>query len=366
MNLYELFSEGELAAQIEARMIKATPHPTASLRILNYTQIAQFTPQLWTHVTDKCRGLIVNDYDEIVARPFEKFWNLNDARHPETLYANLPTASPVLTRKMDGSLGIGYQVNGEWGVATRGSFASEQAVWASKWLRSHSATEWPKGYTPLFEIIFPENQIVVRYDYEGLVLLSLVNITTGEEMSRAETATCASVNGLRLVEEFDRPLEDCAREDEPNEEGYVAAWSRLGATPLRVKIKYATYCRLHKLLTQTNAVTIWEMLRDGLSINELTSDVPAEFREWIDGLEKRFRAEYTTIRDGATEALNAYEGEKNIANAADKKAFALYALTKGQLTPILFAMADGKRYEPIIWKMIRPRGDEKTFKIDES
>ena len=47
-----------------------------------------------------------------------------------------------------------------------------------------------------------------------------------------------------------------------------------------------------------------------------------------------------------------------------RKQFALYAVAKPPLTPVLFAMLDGKDYAPIIWKMVRPRGDEKTFKVD--
>ena len=108
-------------------MVRATPHPGAALTIYNYTKVAQFTPELWNHVTDLCRGLIVDAERNLVARGFEKFWNLDDARHPETLMANLPTTPPVLTRKMDGSLGIGYALAGKWYVATRGSFDSEQA-----------------------------------------------------------------------------------------------------------------------------------------------------------------------------------------------------------------------------------------------
>jgi hypothetical protein len=30
----------------------------------------------------------------------------------------------------------------------------------------------------------------------------------------------------------------------------------------------------------------------------------------------------------------------------------------------MFAVLDGKNYASIIWKMIRPRGDKKTFKAD--
>lgn len=366
MKLWDLINEDELNAQIEAKMVKATPHPSGKLFIYNYTQMASFTPELWNHVTDKCRGLIVDiESGDIVARPFEKFWNLGDTRKPWTLMENLPSAPPTLTRKMDGSLGVFHWSDGLPSIATRGSFASEQAIWATKWIREHAVNNWPDGFTPLFEIVFPENQIVVRYDYSGCVLLAMVDIETGEEMSYGELSFWAEENRVRVVEKFDKPMAVCVEEDIANEEGYVALWERPGTTPLRVKIKYSGYCRLHKLLTQTNAVTVWEMLRDGLDVTTLTEDVPAEFRAWIDGVEKRLRDEFKAIEDGALAAMLAYPGEKNISDKETKKAFAIYVTSRHpKVAPIMFAMVEGKKYAPIIWKQIRPRGDEKSFVVD--
>ena len=368
MHLTAMFSEAELQAQMDAGMMKATPHPDGGLTILNYTKRAQFTPELWNHVTDKCRGLIIDGAGNVVARPFEKFWNLNDLHHPETLMENLPATPPMLTRKMDGSLGIGYVWDGKWQVATRGSFTSDQAVWATEWLERNSPSLWPEGWTPLFEIVYPDNQVVVRYETSGLVLLTLVRIETGEEVTYAELLEHGERNRIPVVEIFDRPLAECVVEDVRNEEGYVAAWPRPGRTPLRAKIKYANYVRLHRLLTMTNAVTVWEMLRDGLDIAELTTDVPDEFRAWIDSMIARFRGEYAAIEDAAKAAMEAYPGEKIGVDAEQKKAFALYVLERHkELAPILFAMIGGKKYDAIVWKMIRPRGDEeKTFKVDES
>ncbi len=367
MHLTQLFSAADLQAQLDALMVKATPHPSGKLTILNYTKRAQYTPELWNHVTDKCRGLIVDNENTVIARPFEKFWNLDDPRHPETLSANLPTTPPLLTRKLDGSLGIGYQLDGKWYVATRGAFMSEQAQWASDWLARNSLSNWPAGFTPLFEIVYPENQIVVKYDFSGLVLLSLVEIETGEEVPYADLLQHGERNRIPVVESFDRPLADSAKEDTANEEGYVAAWARPGTRPLRVKIKYETYVRLHRLLTGTNAVTVWEMLRDNLDIAALTTDVPADFRAWIDAMEKRFRDGFAAIENRARAAMDAYRGEKNITTPEQKKDFALYVMGNHQpISGVLFAMIAGKNYAPLIWKMIRPRGDEeKTFKVDE-
>jgi RNA ligase len=309
---------------------------------------------------------LIFDLDgNIVARGFRKFWNYFDLRHPETLPENFPVEPPTITRKMDGSLGVLYLFDSKWYVSTRGSFMSEQAVWASKWLAKNCLNAWPTGYTPLTEIVYPENQIVVKYDFSGLVLLALVNIETGEEMDYSGLCTCGLINGIHVVESFDKPLSVCVAEDDPNEEGYVAAWPRPGTTPLRVKIKYATYVTLHRLLTQTNAVTVWEMLRDGLDLTTLTQDVPTEFKGWIAGLEARFVGEFHSIETEAWKIYNAYAGEKDAADPAKKKAFALYATAqKPSVTPILFAMLCGKQYAPIIWKQIRPRGDERPFKAD--
>jgi RNA ligase len=366
VHLTALFSEDELAAQIDALMVKATPDPTGRLTILNYTKRAPYSPELWNHVTDKCRGLIVDADGNVVARPFEKFWNLNDPHHPETLMENLPPQPPVLTRKLDGSLGIGYTLDGKWRVATRGSFISDQALWASSWLQANSRSEWPQGWTPLFEIVYPENQIVVRYGFEGLVLLAMVRIETGEEASYAELLEHGARNGVTVVESFDRPLAEAIAEDVRNEEGYVATWARPGTTPLRCKIKYSNYVRLHRLLTGTNAVTVWEMLRDRLDVAELTTDVPDEFRAWIDAMLQRFTSGFQAIETAAAKAMESYTGGREFKDAEQKKAFALWVLKQHtELAPVLFAMSNGKSYDGIIWKMLRPRGDEPTYKSVE-
>jgi len=104
-----------------------------------------------------------------------------------------------------------------------------------------------------------------------------------------------------------------------------------------------------------------------LDVAELTTDVPEEFRGWIDSLVRRFRGAFDAIEGAARVAMDGYAGEKNIVDAEQKKAFALYVLERHkELSAILFAMIGGKRYDAMVWKMIRPRGDEeKTFRVDE-
>lgn len=362
----DVVDRNEVARQIESGMLKAQVHPLAPLTILNYTQMAPWKPELWNETTDRCRGLIYNhETGELVARPFVKFWNYGDTRHPETMSENFPAEPPLITRKMDGSLGIVYRnpANGLVEVATRGSFTSEQAVWATAWLR----TNWtfPQNamflsqWTLLVEIVYPANQIVVRYGWSGLTPLAAVNKVTGEEMQYEQLQSLFG----NVVERFDKPLSLLRTEDTPNEEGYVVSWSRPGTHPLRVKIKFETYCRLHKLLTQTNAITVWEMLRDGKDVAELTKDVPAEYAEWIGGVITKLNTEHKDIYTESARLM--LYGPAGTSDKEERKLFAEWAKAMGRYTPLLFGILDGKDVRPMIWKMIRPHGNDRTFKVAE-
>jgi RNA ligase len=316
----------------------------------------------------QCRGLIFHaDTLEVVARPWRKFWNLNDARFPETLPENLPANLPIVTRKLDGSLGISYMLEGRQYIATRGSFISEQATWATEWIRcNHPEIAIPEGWTALLEIVYDLNRIVVRYEWEGLVCLGLVKISTGEEMPLEEARGWAAEQGIRYVDVFDKRLDTLSTEDDENEEGYVATWLREHRPPLKVKIKFSTYTRIHKILTGTSVVGVWELLRDGKSLKPLKTGVPDEFCVWLEGLEARLWREYRDLETRAIEAFRAYPGAvDNPKDSEQRKQFAAHAVRQQPLTPLLFTLLDEGDVGPMIWKMIRPRGDEGTFKKDE-
>jgi RNA ligase len=194
-------------------------------------------------------------------------------------------------------------------------------------------------------------------------LLAGVNIETGEEMTREVLEQLDKRNNFRLVDKFDKSIDACVSEDIENEEGYVVAWHRPGTWPLRVKVKMETYCRLHRLLTQTNPVTVWEMLRKGIDLTTVTADVPADFVAWINVVEAQLVSAYKTLENAALAAMLEYKGEKIITAPDQRKVFALYAVSMGIVTPILFSMLDRKDYSPIIWKMIKPKATD-TFKVD--
>src|SRR5208337_1932600 len=242
-------------------VVRRQTHPRYfELAIYNYTERAQFD-RIWDDVTNVCRGLIVAHGEVVVARGFNKFHNLNTEYAPETMEDNLH-GLPLVTAKLDGSLGILYNWDGQWWIATRGSFDSEQARWATKWLRQHSA--WLESqelgrYTPVFEIIYGANRIVVDYDYEALVLLALINNRTGLEVPRDLLDEFGETCQFPVVKRFDKTLAECAAEDNLNEEGYVLTYPN----GVKVKVKFAEYVRLHRILTGLNPKGIWELLANG-------------------------------------------------------------------------------------------------------
>lgn len=101
--------------------IKREQHPSADLRILNYTVKTQFAWH-WTRETKACRGLIVDGKNRIIQRPFEKFFSVEQLADTP-----LPLEPFDVYEKLDGSLGILYWANDEPAIATRGSFVSDQA-----------------------------------------------------------------------------------------------------------------------------------------------------------------------------------------------------------------------------------------------
>lgn len=121
-------------------------HPTLPLTIWNYTEKVQFE-NLWDDVTIMCRGLVTNNEGDIIARPFKKFFNIEEGKYT-------PTENFEVWDKMDGSLGIVFWYEGQWIVATRGSFTSDQAIKGGELLKKYNTDIMFRHLTYCFEIIY--------------------------------------------------------------------------------------------------------------------------------------------------------------------------------------------------------------------
>lgn len=350
--------------------VSVTEHPTLPLRILNYTPAAQYE-RMWNEVTAQCRGLIVDEGNMVVARPFSKFFNYGETDQ----YDELPTGDPIVSEKMDGSLGIIYTYNTDsvhhTAVATRGSFTSDQAKWASDWLWTNLPDfAQPEGVTTLVEIIYPQNRIVVDYGTRSeLVLLGAVLNTTGQDID---------LNGIdwwggsaaEMYPYFVGDVDIIAREVQgeaghdswADGEGVVLCWPRSDGPSFRLKVKHPRYVELHRIVTGLSTRTVHEALSNG-TFDDLLANVPDEFHPWLrqvsDDLTDKFNGILVQARRDLNEARLAADAlsdhsPRDFDFHYSRKDLATYLTTLAVYPGLCFSLEDGKNISDKIWSMLRP------------
>ena len=327
----------EIETLVVQGFIEVKQHPKADLRIYNYTQKAQ-EEWHWTPETIACRGLIVDSRNQIQARPFEKFFSYDQ------LEGNVPDEPFEAYEKLDGSLGVMYWTDEGPAIATRGSFTSNQAKHATRILRTrYSEIPWKREVTYLFEVIFPQNRIVVDYGaMEDIVLLAAIETNTGVELPLDDLEADLTKFGVNVVRRYDGFTEfaQLLHQNEENREGFVVRFD----SGMRVKIKFEEYKRLHKFMLGVNPLRVWELLRSGAGTKELVEKVPDHFEGWVERCEADLQSRFSQLEAEAKSEMREFE---------TRKEFADYAI-KCKHKKILFLMLDGKDYSDVIWKMIRP------------
>ncbi|MFJ8309950.1 MULTISPECIES: T4 RnlA family RNA ligase [unclassified Streptomyces] len=398
IDLDRLVPPAGLAAAIDAGHVVRKAHPELPLSIYSYTRSCQYE-QAWTEVTTRCRGLVVDDTSGmVVAHCLPKFFNVGEHTHGRPYARPLPDEPFEVYDKVDGSLGIAFHYEGRWRVASRGSFTSEQATWATAWLDGRDTATLRPGVTYLAEILYPENRIVV--DYGGrrdLVLLAAYDSAGREiELSRAadDWAPVGSVArtwpAMPLAELLERAGANIHADGRTatgtDAEGYVIRY----ASGLRVKAKISEYVRLHKVLTGITERDVWRFL--GIrrfagqdpkrvaqvlgcrpeEIAELTADgadpleamlqqVPDEFDTWVRAVSARLEGQAAEL------AALAEERFREIAHlAADRGAFARAAqqIRERTVRAAVFQLLDGRDLGPMIWRTVKPTAAD-PFKNDE-
>jgi len=338
----------EIERLISEGFISKRKHDDCDLWILNYTNKAQFDGK-WNKYTLQCRGLIVDSDWNIMSRPFKKFFNYGELSN---YGVRLPNEPFKVSEKMDGSLGISYFVNDVPYIATRGSFHSPQAEKASEMLDSKyqkSKSKLRKDRTYLFEIIFPENRIVVDYGkVEELCLLAIVDNATGKLLPLEKL-------GFPLVKQYDGidDYDTLAALETDNAEGFVITFE----SGLMMKIKFENYMRLHKLMTGLTEKHIWELCKEGGKLTDILHNVPDEFYDWAiaieSDLQKRWSitfAESVRIHGRILKYLNGFVPGWN------RKSYALEAKNYPEYMGMLFRQLDGQQDElkELVWNAIQP------------
>jgi RNA ligase len=343
--------------------VEETKHPTKNLFIYNYSRKTQFDSK-WDDITLNCRGLILDENGNLIARGFSKFFNYEELPQNHSAFDIIAKENPIVQNKCDGSLGIIYYYDNKWNVATRGSFMSEQAQKAEEMLHNlYRVDLLNPEYTYLVEIIYVENTIVVVYNEEKLFFLSIYHKDKELSWSQCkEEFNRCQIPHSHIVKEYGNVFDYKSLKNsfEENREGYIVKFE---PSNYRVKIKFDEYVRLHKLITNFSNVDIWECLKNEDDIYAFLDKVPDEFDKWVRGkifdLNKSF--------DYILSVCNAKKDELNNQQLENRKDKALWIQSNviPRYQKILYSMLDNRNYKPLIWDLVRPKYQKPFWNREE-
>ena len=347
MKLFDYIDKTEFEACVKVGYIMVNYHPTVEgLRIICYTQTCN-SDKYWNDTTIKCRGLIVDKDDNIIARPFKKFFNYEEHEvcenilKPKDIDELACEWNPEIYEKLDGSLGILYWVGNVPYIATKGSFTSPQALHATYLLHTKYQHTWNnilRNKTYLFEIIYPDDLHVVTYSgVDDIFLLAIISTENSFEYPVEIAKDYFPVVKKYYCDDW-KNIRNIV--DGTNREGFVV---KIG--PMRIKLKYEEYWRLHYLKAGLSEKMIRKCLLDGdmSPVAEAFTMFDEEHVIYYNNIIKKYTDKYAEIMDKCVEDYRT--------DFETKKDAALYFKTC-KYQHVLFSMYNGYDPSKMIWNYV--------------
>jgi RNA ligase len=345
-----IFDKGELDGYVSEKLlsVQTHQHPKFDFSIYNYTKQAEYY-RWWNSTSLQCRGLVLNSGGEVVARPFKKFFNFEDVYHKVDISDK--KSSYEIFDKLDGSLGMLFNYKGEWVFSSRGSFDSEQSKEGFRFLKNYDYKSLDTDYTYMFEIIYPNNRIIIDYSgEEDIILLGAIHTESGEEMTYNKIVNNSA--GFNTVNKNDdlvgMTLSELKDLDIEGKEGYVV---KIG--DVRVKVKFKNYFEKHSIIADVSSYDIWENILSNRSVSDMVKeiDIPDEFYDWMQKVEDNILMECDNI---VSLHQDIYDKIKGI---DDRKDFAeaVLRIKNPQINKgYLFSLRDGVDIRNKVLKTIKP------------
>lgn len=312
------------------------------MTIYQYTEFTQFE-SLWNNCTLNARGIVFDDDGAIVQRCMPKFFNHDEPDGIKVEKLMLKEQIGVVQEKLDGSL-IKITKDEKHGlvITSKASFGSDQAKMAKE-IVDENNYDFKEGWTYHFELIHPDNQIVLNYgDERKLVLLAIIDNKTGKDIDIYSDDLKFEKPKLY---DYKTLLDVNAINEDGLHEGVVVNYGSY-----RLKYKTDEYIRLHRIVTEFSAKRVWEALSNGRRIDR--RNIPEEFIKWLDETERKLLLEYNELFDKINQAVAETQDLTN-------KGIALYndeAIK--EVREYIFAIRSGKDVEAKIWKAIKPKGEK--------
>lgn len=340
-----------LSEYYEAGKLRRGTHPDRNLFVWCYSQATVYNDD-WDDITTLCRGLVTDEQGNVISRPFPKFFNWGQSRAPDLSITQKPFWA---YDKIDGSLIIvGLDSDGQPVVSTKGSFTTWHSEQARKMLGGWTPVP---GSTAIFEFVHPSNRIVIDYgEREELVLLGAVANEDGCDHFTPEQyadesgwfgALCPP-QAIRIQSILHTVADP---QNGPNKEGFVLVWPNSSGPSHRVKIKFAQYVHLHRVLSRMNNVAVWEALSTDTfdALLELCPDeIYDQVRECADELNGRHTNLVAHVEDEAAEVSALHDNRKDQAG---------WVIENCPIPSLVFKLLDGKDITAAAWTAVKPELD---------
>ena len=197
-------------------------------------------------IVQECRGIILEkDTYRIVCWPFTKFFN-----YGEKLASSIDWSHAQVQEKLDGSIMKMYYYNQKWNVSSNRCIEAlpDYKGMFDQCLEMYPTFCWDQldqNCTYIFELIHPDNIIVIRYNQKRLVHLGTRNNVTGQQyMGGMKPFHSPSSYPLTNLEQCIKWVSDCQFKDE----GFVVVDQHYN----RIKIKSPKYVLLSTLKNHGN------------------------------------------------------------------------------------------------------------------
>ncbi len=247
----------------------------------------------WDKITLNSRGNIFNvQTGECVARPFSKFFNLNENDMSQTYRFDWQSPHQFFV-KLDGWLGTLYRHDGKYKVASRGSFHSTGAIWGTQWIQDKRIAldeilnDWD---TLVFEIIEPGHRIILDHGEARLVILAAFNRHNGIEIERSTVEWIGAYTGIPVVDSvsdmyFEKALE--IQKTMTGTEGFVVRFQ----DGRRVKIKTDWYMNIARFLQKLSPISVWTAFKNQ-TLDAFRLSIPQEIIGTLDQIEIKIKEQY--------------------------------------------------------------------------
>ena len=331
---------------VEKGVVKRTDSKCMEFHIYNYTSKPFKHPELWDYFTLTARALVLRvdsewyhkgpdravypRWVEVVAMSWPKFFNIHEDLDVTDIF-EMATKWEV-ANKIDGSLGVIFFNTFEqrWQCCTKGSFTSDQAKFANRILANYNTEGMTPGEIYLVEIVCSNNDLIIQYDFEGLVLLGAYT-THGLEYTYddlKECLECVNIGEKKLFnmvdfldfstfEEIEKYLNHTTRKDMI--EGVVIKYYMNKACH-RFKWKTQAYLNVHWTRQKLSKKTIFQALcKSDEDVNEMRDKISEEHYTMFDQIVQNYKNKINLALEKSKTMLKHYYNDIENKGSEDSK-----------------------------------------------